>query len=81
MTSHPVAIHRINNNDSITQTSNKTDIGFDAFNYAPGQDHNIRWLSRPNQRLTQKYGHDSEKFRINFDAEKFQPEQIKVNQY
>ena len=53
---------------------------FDAFNIAPGQDANIRWLSRPNQQLVQqKYSNGAEKFRITFDAENFQPEQIKVS--
>jgi hypothetical protein len=59
--------------------TNNDDILFDAFNFAPGQDHNIRWLSRPNQQLVHdKYSHDAQKFRITFDAENFQPDQIKV---
>jgi hypothetical protein len=75
MSSQAVPIHRANDNS----TTNKNDITFDAFNYAPGQDQNIRWLSRPNQQIVQeKYSHDTEKFRITFDAENFQPEQIKV---
>lgn len=79
MSSQIVPIRRTNN-DSAINSPNKTDIWFDAFNFAPGQDQNIRWLSRPNQQLVQeKYSHDAEKFRITFDAENFQPDQIKVN--
>ncbi|CAF0993297.1 unnamed protein product [Rotaria sp. Silwood1] len=78
MSSQSVPIHRTSNN-SVTNSSNKNDISFDAFNYAPGQDQHIRWLSRPNQTLAQeKYSHDAEKFRITFDVENFQPEQIKI---
>jgi hypothetical protein len=79
MSSQVVPIQRTNNN-STTSNSNKTDVGFDAFNFTAGQDKNIRWLSRPNQQIVQqKYSNDIEKFRITFDAENFQPEQIKVN--
>jgi hypothetical protein len=79
MSSQVIPIHRTNN-DLTANNKNKTDIWFDAFNIAPGQDQNIRWLSRPNQHLAQeKYSHDAEKFRITFDVENFQPEQIKVN--
>jgi hypothetical protein len=80
MSSQVVPIRRTNN-DSTTpnNNNNNNDIWFDAFNFTPGQDKNIRWLSRPNQQLIQeKYSHDAEKFRITFDAENFQPEQIKV---
>lgn len=63
------------------QRTNSSSSSFDAFNIAPGQDTNIRWLSRPNQQLVQqKYSNGAEKFRITFDAENFQPEQIKVGQ-
>jgi hypothetical protein len=79
MSSQIVPIHRANNN-STTNNNYKNDIWFDAFNFAPGQDQNIRWLNRPNHQLVQeKYSHDLEKFRITFDVENFQPEQIKVN--
>ncbi|CAF2099944.1 unnamed protein product [Rotaria magnacalcarata] len=79
MSSQAVPIHRTSNNNSVTTTSNKTDTLFDAFNYAPGQDQNIRWLSRPNQKIVQeKYPSHTEKFRISFDAENFQPEQIRI---
>jgi hypothetical protein len=79
MSSQIVPIHRTNI-DSTTITTHKNDIGFNAFNFTPGQDKDIRWLSRPNQQLVQeKYSHDAEKFRVTFDAENFQPEQIKVN--
>jgi len=72
-----IPIHRTNTNSS---TSNKSDIWFNAFDFASGQDEQIRWLSRPNQQLVQqKYSHDTEKFRITFDVENFKPEQIKVN--
>lgn len=74
MSSQIVPINRTNAN-------NKNDIWFNAFDFAPGQDDNIRWLSRPNQQLFQgKYSHDTEKFRITFDVENFQPDQIKVNE-
>lgn len=76
MSSEVVPIQRTNPSSS---TDKKNDTWFNAFNIAPGQDENIRWLSRPNQQLVQqKYSHDAEKFRITFDAENFQPEQIKV---
>ncbi|CAF3067313.1 unnamed protein product [Rotaria socialis] len=78
MLSQEVPIHRTNNNSVVT-ISNKTDTLFDAFNYAPGQDRNIRWLSRPNQKIVQeKCLNHTEKFRISFDAENFQPEQIRI---
>jgi len=77
MSSQVVPIQRTNINSS---SSNKNDIWFNAFNFAPGQDENIRWLSRPNQQLLQeKYSQDTEKFRITFDVENFQADQIKVN--
>jgi len=79
MSSQIVPIH-LTNIDSTKISNNKNDIGFNAFNFTPGQDKDIRWLSRPNPQLVQeKYSHDGEKFRITFDAENFQPEQIKVN--
>lgn len=78
MSSQIVPIHRT---DTGSSTSNKNDIWFNAFDFAPGQDENIRWLSRPNQQLVQgKYSLDTEKFRITFDVENFQPDQIKVRQ-
>jgi HSP20 family molecular chaperone IbpA len=74
MSSQVVPINRTNSN-----SSNKNDIWFNAFDFAPGQDEHIRWLSRPNQQSVQnKYSHDTEKFRITFDVENFQPEQIKI---
>lgn len=78
MSTQIVPIHRTNITDS-SNANNKNDIWFNAFNFAPGEDHNIRWLSRPNQQLSKdKITHDTEKFRITFDVENFQPEQIKV---
>lgn len=75
MSSEIVPIQRTNAN------TNSKDSWFNAFDIAPGQDANIRWLSRPNQQLVQqKYSNDTEKFRITFDAENFQPEQIKVEE-
>lgn len=60
--------------------SEKQAAWFDAFNFAPGQDANIRWLSRPgHQFLGQAFVREAEKFRITFDAENFQPDQIKVS--
>jgi hypothetical protein len=80
MSSQAVPIHRANHNSAPSSNTNKNDTSFDAFNFAPGEDKSIRWLSRPNQQVVQqKYPHDIEKFRITFDAENFQPEQIKVN--
>jgi hypothetical protein len=80
MSSQAVPIHRASNNPIPSSNNAKDDTSFDAFNFAPGQDKNIRWLSRPNQQIIQeKYSQDIEKFRITFDAENFQPEQIKVN--
>jgi hypothetical protein len=80
MSSQIVPIHRTNTNSS--STNNKNDIWFNAFNFAAGEDENIRWLSRPNQQLLKdKYSHDAEKFRITFDVENFKPEQIKVNYF
>ncbi|UJR08338.1 hypothetical protein I4U23_012609 [Adineta vaga] len=77
MSSQIVPIHRSNQPGS--STDNKNDIWFNAFNHAPGDDASIRWLSRPNQQLFKdKYGHDTEKFRITFDVENFKPEQIKI---
>lgn len=59
--------------------SNNSQQEFDAFNFTPGQDQSIRWLSRPNQQLIrERYGSGDQKFRITFDAENFQPDQIKV---
>ena len=79
MSSQIVPVHRTNGESS---ANNKDDIWFNAFDFAPGQDANIRWLSRPNQELLQgKYSHDTEKFRITFDVENFQPEQIKVDKF
>jgi hypothetical protein len=78
MASQVVPINRTNANSS---TNNKNDVWFNAFDFAPGQDENIRWLSRPNQQLVQgKYSQDTEKFRITFDVENFKAEQIKVRQ-
>lgn len=75
MSTQILPIHRTNNNS----TNNRNDIEFNAFYFTPGQDKDIRWLSRPNQQLIQqKYSQNAEKFRITFDAENFQPEQIKV---
>jgi hypothetical protein len=72
-----IPIHRTNTDSS---TSNKDYKWFNAFNFASGEDEQIRWLSRPNQQLVQqKYSHDIEKFRITFDVENFQADQIKVN--
>lgn len=66
-----------------TKTSIPTEndlFSFDAFNFAPGQDQNIRWLSRPNEKFfSEILSKDAEKFRVQFDAENFRPEQIKVN--
>lgn len=77
MSSQIVPIHRTNTNS--TNATDKNDIWFNAFDFAPGQDENIRWLSRPNQQAVQaKHSQDAEKFRITFDVENFQPEQIKV---
>jgi hypothetical protein len=71
-----VPIHRINADAS---TNRKDDIWFNAFDFSSGQDSTIRWLSRPNQQLVQaKYSYDTEKFRITFDVENFQADQIKV---
>lgn len=78
MSTQPVPIHRTNN-ILVTNIANKNDKLFDPFNYAVGQDHNIRWLSRPNQQLArEKYRNAMERFNISFDVENFQPEQIKV---
>lgn len=69
MSSQIVPIHRTN------------DVWFNAFDYQPGQDENIRWLSRPNlDFIRTKHSNDAEKFRITFDVENFQPEQIKVEE-
>ncbi|CAF0722773.1 unnamed protein product [Adineta steineri] len=66
-------------NTSTPNCNNPNDTWFDPFNFAPGQDQNIRWLNRPNQQLLHaKYSHDFEKFHIKFDAENFQPDQIKI---
>jgi len=76
MSSQAVTIHRTN---ASSGTNKNDDAWFNAYDFAPGQDANIRWLSRPNQQLTQgKYAHDTEKFRITFDVENFKPEQIKI---
>ena len=82
MSSQVLQIHHADKNSiSGNGNNNKNEIWFDAFNFAPGQDQNIRWLNRPNQQLVQeRYPYDIEKFRITFDVENFQPEQIKVNQ-
>ncbi|CAF1248783.1 unnamed protein product [Rotaria sp. Silwood1] len=77
MATQPVPIQRTNTNSN--SSNNKNDIWFNAFDFAPGQDENIRWLSRPNQQLVyEKHSHDTEKFRITFDVENFQPDQIKI---
>ncbi|CAF1090075.1 unnamed protein product [Adineta ricciae] len=80
MSSQVLPIHRADKNSTNGNgNNNKNEIWFDAFNFAPGQDHNIRWLNRPNQQLVQeRYPYDIEKFRITFDVENFQPEQIKI---
>jgi hypothetical protein len=76
MSPQMVPIHRTNS----STTANKNDIWFNAFDFAPGQDTNIRWLSRPNQQLVQeRHSPDSEKFRITFDVENFKSDQIKVS--
>ena len=80
MSSQLVTIHRTNANSSDSTSTNKNDVWFNAFDFAPGQDEHIRWLSRPNQDfLREKHSSDSEKFRITFDVENFQADQIKVN--
>ncbi len=77
MSPQNVPIHRTN---CESNSSKNDDIWFNAFDFAPGQDANIRWLNRPNQQLIEaKYSQDTEKFRITFDVENFQPEQIKVD--
>ncbi|CAF1181390.1 unnamed protein product [Rotaria sordida] len=77
MATQSVPIHRTNTNSSAS--NNKTEVWFNAFDFAPGQDENIRWLSRPNQQLVEeKHSYDAEKFRITFDVENFQPDQIKI---
>ncbi|CAF4338829.1 unnamed protein product, partial [Didymodactylos carnosus] len=54
------------------------DFWFDPFSLGQN-DHNIRWLSRPNQQLvSEKYSQDPEKFRITFDVEGFNPDNIKI---
>jgi HSP20 family molecular chaperone IbpA len=71
-----VPIHRTNTDSSANK---KDDIWFNAFDFTSGQDSNVRWLSRPNQQLVQaKYSYDTEKFRITFDVENFQADQIKI---
>ena len=82
MSSQVLPIHRAEKNStSGNDNNNKNEIWFDAFNFTSDQDHNIRWLNRPNPQLVQeRYPYDMEKFRITFDVENFQPEQIKVNQ-
>lgn len=77
MSTQTIPIHRAASGGT---SSDKKDIWFNAFDFAPGQDEHIRWLSRPNQRLiTDKHAHDAEKFRITFDVENFKPDQIKVS--
>ena len=79
MSSQNVPIHRTNTDAA--SSKKKDDSWFNAFDYAPGQDANIRWLSRPNQQAVQgKYSRDTEKFRISFDVENFKAEQIKVHE-
>lgn len=69
-----VSIHRANDGHNSSD-----DQWFDAFHFIPGQDESIRWLSRPNQGVLQEAcSRDAEKFRITFDVENFQPQQIKV---
>lgn len=79
MSTQVLSIHRANN--QFTPPNNdKNGFTFNAFHFGPGEDRFIRWLSRPNQQAVQrKYPANVEKFRITFDAENFQPEQIKVN--
>lgn len=74
-----VPIHSTTNNS--TSGSSNNQYQFNAFNFTSGQDQSIRWLSRPNQQIIRdRYDSNSQKFRITFDAENFQPEQIKVNE-
>jgi hypothetical protein len=69
-----------NSHQANDSSSTKHDIWFDAFNFMPGQDGNIRWLSRPNQQfLHETSSRDAEKFRITFDVENFQSDQIKAS--
>lgn len=78
MSSQLVPIHRTN--ASGPATTDKKDIWFNAFDFQPGQDENIRWLSRPNLDIVRdKHTSDSEKFRVTFDVENFQSDQIKVS--
>lgn len=80
MSTQVLPIHRASH--QFTPNENNSGFTFNAFKFAPGEDRNIRWLSRPNQQAVQrKYPPDVEKFRITFDAENFQPEQIKVNSH
>ncbi|CAF0863725.1 unnamed protein product [Rotaria sordida] len=77
MATQTVQIHRTNTNSS--SSNKKTDVWFNAFDFEPGQDENIRWLSRPNLQLVHdRHSHDAEKFRITFDVENFKPDQIKI---
>ncbi|CAF1331712.1 unnamed protein product [Rotaria sordida] len=77
MATQTVPIHRTNTNSS--SSNKKTEVWFNAFDFAPGQDENIRWLNRPNQQLVHdRHSHDAEKFRITFDVENFQADQIKI---
>lgn len=80
MASQVLLNHRANNSLPSNGNNQKNGFVFNAFHFAPGEDRFIRWLSRPNQNAIQgKYPHNVEKFRVTFDAENFQPEQIKVN--
>lgn len=80
MSSQILRNHQANNSFAPNGNNQKNGFAFNAFNFAPGEDQSIRWLSRPNQyAIHGKYPHNVEKFRITFDAENFQPEQIKVN--
>ncbi|CAF1095697.1 unnamed protein product [Didymodactylos carnosus] len=86
MAMHAVPIHRLNgpSNDRSSELAllspSKTagdDFWFDPF-LLDQNDQHIRWLSRPNQQLVlEKYSQDQEKFRITFDVEGFNPDNIK----
>lgn len=72
-----IPIDKKGSNPNATRDTN--DLWFDAFNFAPGQDEHIRWLSQPNQQfLKEILSKDAEKFRITFDVENFQADQIKI---
>ena len=72
-----IPIDKKSSNTNVNRDTN--DLWFDAFNFTPGQDEHIRWLSQPNQQfLKEILSKDAEKFRITFDVENFQADQIKV---